>query len=353
MGSYLPAIGGVTTHISRLAEALNKDGLLDCVFSTTNPNGFVESRFIVKNAFYPRLRYVTLQSLFWFIKYFSKKNLKIIHFHGHPVWESPTLLLLLLFKKKVVYTIHDQIILSDIKIYPGFLISMLKKSIKNRYIHWIAVNPIIKTQLESLVIDCTNISVIPAYLPALEDNNSLEFEIEDFINLRSKIVSIYAHSIRKINGKDMYGIDLALKSVALVKKHYMNIGIIICIPNTPNKDLLDNYFQIIKELQLFNNVLFFLKPLNNPLQLWRKSDIVLRPTLTDGDSLVVREALVQGTFVIASDVVNRPDKVILFKSENIEDLYTKIVATLSKTRITNNEPPFSNYELIKNIYSNL
>ncbi len=88
---------------------------------------------------------------------------------------------------------------------------------------------------------------------------------------------------------------------------------------------MQDYFKLINGLQISENVLLFLKPLNNPTLLWRKSDIVLRPTLTDGDSLVVREAINEGTYVIASDVTERPEDVILFKSENIDDLSNKII----------------------------
>lgn len=352
-GSYLPAIGGVVIHISRLAEALFDDGLLDCVYSTTNSNGYVESRFILKKADYPCSRYTTFQSLLWFLNFNNKNKKKIIHIHGHPVWESPTILLLLFFRYKVVFTIHDQMQLTDFERYPRLLLYILKEIFKHKNIHWIAVNQIIKVQIENLMQDCKNLSVIPAYLPPYRDNAPLDNEIDSFFKLKSKVVTIYAHSIREFKGKDLYGIDLALKSIALVKNTYSDIGIIICIPNEPDSDQLDYYLQIINDSKLFNSVLFFLKPLKNPLLLWQKSDIVLRPTLTDGDSLVIREAISQGTYVIASDVVRRPENVILFKNEDINDLTSKIIETLGRPKLTEIEQPPSNYELIKNIYSSL
>lgn len=349
-GSFLPDIGGVSIHISRLAEALFKDGLLDCVYSTTKSSGYQESRFIVKNASYPSLRYDTFQSLYWFLKNY-KKDLTILHLHGHPIWESPTIYLLLLFKKKVVFTIHDQMMLSNLDKYPRFFLYIFKKITKHKNIYWIAVSSKIKNQSADLITDFNNIAIIPAYLPAHSDNTPLNDEIEEFIRSRSKIISIYAHSIRNLNGKDLYGIDLALKAIGLVKRYYQNIGIIICIPNVSDLEQVESYKQIINEFQLFKNVLFLFTPLSNPIQLWQKSDVVLRPTLTDGDSLVVREAISQGTFVIASDVVNRPKEVILFKSENVEDLSLKIVQVLAESKKTINQSFSSNYELIKNIYA--
>lgn len=45
----------------------------------------------------------------------------------------------------------------------------------------------------------------------------------------------------------------------------------------------------------------------------KQSDIVVRATSTDGDSLSVREALYAGKPVVATDCVDRPSGTILFK----------------------------------------
>lgn len=338
-------------HLSRLGEALSNDNLLDCVYSTANSMKVAESSFTVKNAFYPKLRYGTFQSLRWLINYLSRNNSEIIHIHGNPVWESPTLLLLLVFKKKVVYTVHDQMILSDFNKYPRVLLFILRKIIIRKNIYWIAVNSQIKSQIESFSLSCKNISVIPAFIPSLQKGESLENEINNFINSKSKVISIYAHSLVDFKDKDLYGIDIALKAIKSVKHYYPDIGLIICIPKTPNNFQLHDYFKLINDLQISENVLLFLKPLNNPTLLWRKSDIVLRPTLSDGDSLVVREAINEGTNVIASDVITRPEGVILFKSENIDDLSKKIIDALVKPKTAIKNTTCLNYELIRNIYS--
>jgi hypothetical protein len=55
------------------------------------------------------------------------------------------------------------------------------------------------------------------------------------------------------------------------------------------------------------------------------SSIVLRPTLTDGDALTIREALYLKKIVIASDIVKRPAGTFLYKTGQSSDLYYKIV----------------------------
>jgi glycosyltransferase involved in cell wall biosynthesis len=352
-GSYLPNIGGVSIHISRLAEALLSDKMLGTVYSSSKMNNYVESRFIVKDVSYSKLRYGIFQSILWFILYGIKDKSKIVHINAHPVWESPTLLFLLFTKKKIVFTIHDQMMLNDPTEYPKILLKLFKLLVNNKKIHWIAVNQTIKNQMMKLNPKCNNISVINAYIPARNDDTPLNHEIEIFIKSKTKIISIYAHSIRQYQDKDLYGIDLALKAVAIAKEYFPDIGLIIIVPIEIKKDQLIAFNKIIIESNIINNVLIYNSAVNNPINLWRRSDILLRPTLTDGDSLVVREALDQGTCVIASDIVNRPHGVILFKSEDVADLSIKIIQQLSNS--TNNEKKVNNdcrnnYELIKEIY---
>ena len=59
-------------------------------------------------------------------------------------------------------------------------------------------------------------------------------------------------------------------------------------------------------------------------ELWplmKHVDLFLRPTLSDGASVSVEEALWCGTPVVASDVCMRPQHVILFKTGDEDDLF--------------------------------
>lgn len=58
-------------------------------------------------------------------------------------------------------------------------------------------------------------------------------------------------------------------------------------------------------------------------------DLFLRPTLADGDSVSVREALALGVRVVASDVGMRPAEVTLFRAGDPADLVRAIDASLS------------------------
>jgi len=75
--------------------------------------------------------------------------------------------------------------------------------------------------------------------------------------------------------------------------------------------------------------------MNEPLsfvKLIEASDIMIRPTQTDGDALSVREALFLGKAVLASDVVSRPEGTSLYQKNNAEDLYNKTVELIGQIR---------------------
>jgi glycosyltransferase involved in cell wall biosynthesis len=61
-----------------------------------------------------------------------------------------------------------------------------------------------------------------------------------------------------------------------------------------------------------------------------RSSVFVRPTVTDGDSIAVREALALGVPVVASDAVPRPAGVELYVLGNVDDLVEKVRAALQR-----------------------
>ena len=87
------------------------------------------------------------------------------------------------------------------------------------------------------------------------------------------------------------------------------------------------------------------------VKLIKYSDLVLRPTCTDGDALTVREALFLGKPVIASDIVSRPEGTILFKNRDYESMAGKVIEVLDTPRST--APPVETLTNYKEYYRNL
>jgi glycosyltransferase involved in cell wall biosynthesis len=68
------------------------------------------------------------------------------------------------------------------------------------------------------------------------------------------------------------------------------------------------------------------------LALMSASDVFIRPTLEDGDSISVREALELKVPVVASRVGTRPPGAILFHPGDVEDLLSKLECALAQRR---------------------
>jgi glycosyltransferase involved in cell wall biosynthesis len=354
-GSFLPDIGGISIHVSRMAELLKYEGLLGNIYSSSKLKYDDSSLFIVKNVSYSLLRYGFFKSFIWFLVFGFRNRSAIIHFHTNPIWDAVTLwFLTTVANRKIVCTLHDQMMLENIEKYPFLFRFTFKKLFSKKNIRWIAVNYIIKEQLEKLNSNRNEIYVIPAYIPVSYIPNHKDNEIENFILNKEKTIVIYAHSTALYEGKDLYGIDLAIKAMKEVKLQFPSIALIVCIPGEASVSQLECYKILIKDLNLNDEIFFNLKPLNNAIGLLQKSHILLRPTLTDGDSLMVREALSVGTFVIASDIVKRPEGVFLFESENLNNMVFKMTEVLGFVKVRSSLSSHqvdNNYLLIKEVYS--
>jgi glycosyltransferase involved in cell wall biosynthesis len=68
------------------------------------------------------------------------------------------------------------------------------------------------------------------------------------------------------------------------------------------------------------------------LALMSVSDVFLRPTLEDGDSISVREALSLGVPVVASRTGARPSGALLFRPGDVEEMLAKIELAMAKVR---------------------
>jgi glycosyltransferase involved in cell wall biosynthesis len=69
-----------------------------------------------------------------------------------------------------------------------------------------------------------------------------------------------------------------------------------------------------------------------------QSDVFVRPTLVDGDSISVREALGLGVRCVASDVVLRPANVLTFRSGDAAHLLRQVHASLAAPAVTVRSP---------------
>lgn len=168
----------------------------------------------------------------------------------------------------------------------------------------------------SIIRDVNRVELISAFIPpTLPQNLSIESseKISNFISKYSYTACTNAHSYVKNNeGNDLYGLDFLLKIFVDLPSY----GIIIADPSQQLKDVYKHYLGI-------DNILFISNP--EPfVEIISRTNVFIRATTSDGDSLSIKEAIYLNKQVMASDCVDRPEQCVVFKMYDTSDFINKL-----------------------------
>ena len=291
-------------HIQRLSNVLKMDFEVD----------FIDEAKPIKKEFY-NLRSLRL------LEYFKKvRKTNLIHIHsGTSFLRIFHIVTGLIFRKKIILTLHY---------YPirkrKFLrfIDELFYQLANKII---VVNANI---LQNISLPQNKYIVKNAFLPpVIEDEPQLPPKIMTWISdaRKSKKIIICANAWRldKFNKHDLYGLDLCIEITRRLMTDF-DVSFVFNVSTIEkSSDLYSKYQSLIEELHLQNNF-FLISERLSFVRLMQHADIIIRPTNWDGDSLTVREALMLGKPILASDIVERPVGTSLFKTRDISDLEIKL-----------------------------
>lgn len=344
-GPYPKPYGGVSVHIMRLKERLERNDISCVVYD--NSGKFKEENNVIGVG----------NTKIWILKQFLHNADDIIHFHGY----SPKLLiylsLLIAFKRtKVIITLHS--FRYDIKSIN--LLDKLAFWLAKKYeIIFITVSSEIKDKIIFHGISSQRIEIIPAFIPPIiRDEESIEIPQEtwNFIDRHTPVISANAFRISFYNGQDLYGIDLCIDLCANLKKDYPQIGFVFCLPDIGDYEYFNKMKQKIKNERLGGNFLFQTKPCQM-YPIIMKSDVFVRPTNTDGYGVSVAEAICFKIPAVASDVCRRADGTILFKNRDINAFTLKVKDILDNyeqhKKKLNGVKLEDNFERILKIYQKL
>ncbi|MCC8114769.1 MAG: glycosyltransferase family 4 protein, partial [Bacteroidales bacterium] len=356
-----PPYGGITVYVKQLIDQLNKDGISTGGFyipqdSKVGDQGerayplldeFPMSR--AKNPVRKILQRIDrdLKLLKIMAKY------KIVHYHGlenfYFLW-----ILQHILRKEIVITVHSAMIRDFLKRTSPVNRFFIKR-MANSDAQWIAVS----SQAQSEMMGCNlrfkhTVPVIPAYIP--KDTSQLKplsNGLQQYIRTHSKIVSFYARSFMLYKGTDVYGIDDALilfKDMFALDK---SIGFIFCLSEDTDTEKIIKLHDRAKDLGIEDVVFWQIGAIDNIAMLWEETDVYIRPTATDGDSVAVREVMDSGATVIASDVCPRPDGVITYQWKNREEFADKVIIELKSTKRRKPQKDYTHYQSIISIYHQL
>lgn len=311
IGPLPEPFGGVSVHIYRLSELMKSEYSIS----------FIDESKELKPTYFNIYK---LDIFGYFKRLFSAD---LIHIHsGNSLIRILQIILSKFLFKKVVVTIHSFGRKNKFAIkIDKFFINFADKII--------VVNDLIKESLGSK----SKIVVQYAFLPPIDElESNLSHFVLDFIHIKksegNKILIANAWRLDTYKNEDLYGLDMCINLAYDLAKVNNNVSFIFVISSIEknNKEYL-YYKERIKELKLQDVFLLINESLSFS-KLISFSDIVLRPTNTDGDALTVREALYFDKIAIASDVVKRPNGTILFKNRDRESFFQIVNSSLNDAK---------------------
>lgn len=275
-------IGGVTIFVQRLLQSLDKEG---CTYD------FIDYRVSLFRVFKGILSH------------------KVVHLNvSNPYLIFIFVLFAKLLGKRVMFTQHG-----DYARYTGARAWCLKQAVRWCNIP-IAINAKSYDQMHALN-DMTQF--VPAFIPpvvSLPLDETLLNLIEKQHAERKTICSTNAstYSVDKL-GREIYGIQFLCEFFAKRAKEVL----LVSDPSGKNKALYGEIYPFVH----------FIDYPHDFSELLKKVEISIRNTSTDGDSLSVKESLFYKTTTLCTDVVSRPDGVILFKYSDAVSLNNALEET--------------------------
>jgi glycosyltransferase involved in cell wall biosynthesis len=331
-GVYPPPIGGISMYCRRLVESLH---LIDDNVSMLN---FAHSKTnieYVRDVRYPIFEFLKLPFV----------SRKIIHVQLRNVY---FLVLLYMFgwRHSIVITLHNRKMLL-LKGWQKYIINLFLKRTK----HIIYNDDKFTEELLSMYsIDSSKISILPTYMsPSEEERKGLASDIENFINVHKYTISTNASVIVRNSWGDVYGLDQLIDLMnRLVNERKMDVGIVFLLAQIGDKSYYEDCCKTIEKLHLQDNFLIIVGSKVNGFEVWEKTDLFIRATMSDMEGISVKESLQFGTPVIASDVCSRPKEAVLYRAGDVNDLYNKSINMLeSKYRVSY----FNDVEVPSSIYN--
>lgn len=275
VGSIPPPVGGVTIHLYRLLKALANSGL--------------------EHAFYDYKKEPYLQGL--------KNILKHQYVHtnfGNKYARFLSTLLLTALGKKVVLTFHSKFNFTNWLDRLSLALSF-HAFVLNKYTY----------EHASRIVGTRSVQLISAFIPPTDGESELSAhiagELASFTRDRKIIVCTNAYSyVLDKDGRDLYGIDFLLEIFSTTPEN----GLIVSDPSGKLKERYASYTEI-------ENILF-ISEIHPFIEVLKVSDVFVRATTTDGDSLSVKEALHLNKKTITSDAVDRVKGCLIYKTGDRE-----------------------------------
>jgi glycogen synthase len=183
----------------------------------------------------------------------------------------------------------------------------------------VCVNAEISQAIASLGLPAENLEIVPAFLPVEAPTVAIPDEIANWMSRRSPLLSAAMFF------RPEYGFDLLIQALSRLKGAHRDVGCVVMGDGEHCAEAMS----AVQRAGLSDSILLAGDvDHEHCLALMARSDVFVRPTLMDGDSISVREALSLGVPVVASNVGTRPEGALLFKAGDVDGLIEQIGAAV-------------------------
>jgi len=196
-------------------------------------------------------------------------------------------------------------------------------------------------KLPTFGVDPNHITWMAAYLPPSEqelDPVNLTNEVCKFFETHSRVIGMQAWFGAFQAGKDIYGLEQIAPLIIGLRDKFPKVGVCTVISGTHDHHHRQQIYALREDAGLVNDWLL-LEGGGPAVALFKRCDLFLRPTISDGDSLSVRECLSFGVPVVASDAVVRPKGCCLYPTGDTDAMVEKVLEALDSINdITSKNP---------------
>ncbi len=309
IGYYPPPLGGISVYIYRLHKQLPSSKILD----PSTGESFKGQK-----------------ALKLFFDLLMGKH-QAVHLHVTDIKILLVVWMARIFKQfDIIFTAHNPRLFQT----ENMLFKKIYKLLLAKVDYLIVVSAhIIEIYKENGVNLPQNIIIQDAFIPPpLEDENkilkSYPESLKIFINSHQPILTANASSIIFIDKVDLYGLDMCIQLTEKLKKDFPDIGFIFVLADEQRNEKYINTMKELSSKLYIENNFYFLTGQKEMWPLFKESDLMVRPTYSDGYGISIAEALYFNSHAIASKVCDRPEGTILFENRNVEDLYEKSLLIL-------------------------
>ena len=321
-GVLPPPFGGVSVHVQRISAQLRAAGLPFRVYDRRS--GPPESR--------PH-RVTTPPSWRGYLQFLLTVPEPLVHLHTNRTAALVTGIPLLAARgRRVLVTLHSEKPLRDYQQSNRLARLAMRRSLC-RAAHLVAVSEPIGQWLRELGVPAERISTLPAFVPPTEAEShasQLPLAARRFLTQHAFVVGSHGWFGYFHRGVHVYSFDLLGPLLERIRQQRPKAGLFTVVSGTYDPEHRREILRRRRAAGLEPHWLIIEDPVS-AVALYRKADVFVRPTTSDGDSVSIRECLHLGVPVVASDAVTRPAGCRLFPSRDARAMAEAVLAAAGKS----------------------